>query len=314
MSLNAALTLFLEEYPEAVKQNFTNNPVANFIRNDVPQIINDLLDHNNRYLVHGSAGQGNWAHVPWVAIFDRLITESAQDGYFVVYLVCEDYSGIYLSLNQGVTSVRNIYGSDTKKALAVRASDYLARISNVLSNVITGELELKVESSNSLGAYYEKGAICSKYYARDNIPADSQLESDLNDMLNYYLVLTSKDVISASNTDIETDEQGLEHEDLRIMRVHKRIERNQKLSQQAKNIHGYTCQICRFNFEKKYGDIGKDFIEAHHLVPLSQLKGQRIALNPKKDFAVLCSNCHSMIHKTEYVSDINSFKNKYLNA
>lgn len=313
MSLNAALTLFLEEYSEAIKQNYTNHPVANFIRKDVPQIISELLENNSRYLIEGSVGKGKWAHVPWVAIFDKLITETAQDGYYVVYLVSEDYSGIYISLNQGITTVRNIYGADSKKALAVRASDYLARIGNVPSNMIIGEIDLKVRSSNSLGAYYEKGAICSKYYSRDDIPSDSDLENDLDDMLNYYLVLSSKDVISTSSNPNESDEQGLEFEDLRTLKVHKRIERNSKLSQQAKKIHKYTCQACSFNFENIYGDIGKDFIEAHHLVPLSQLKGQRIALDPTNDFAVLCSNCHSMIHKSEYVSDINSFKNKYLN-
>ena len=81
MSLNAALNLFLEEYPDAVKQEFTGNPVANFIRHDIPGVIEEILGSSERYLIQGSAGQGNWARVPWVAVFDRLITETAQDGY-----------------------------------------------------------------------------------------------------------------------------------------------------------------------------------------------------------------------------------------
>ena len=44
MSLNAALNLFLEEYPNAVKQDFTSNPVADFIRHDVPRIIEEILN------------------------------------------------------------------------------------------------------------------------------------------------------------------------------------------------------------------------------------------------------------------------------
>lgn len=87
MSLNAALTLFLEEYPSAKKQPLTGNPVAKFIRRDVPEAIQAVIGDNRRYLTRASVGQGNWAKVPWAAVFDRLITDTAQDGYYVVYLV-----------------------------------------------------------------------------------------------------------------------------------------------------------------------------------------------------------------------------------
>src|SRR5918993_944514 len=98
MSLNAALTLFLEEYPSATEQLFAGNPVAEFVRRVVPEAIEAVIGNNHRYLVQGSAGQGNWARVPWAAVFDRFVTDTAQDGYYVVYLVKEDFSGIYLSL------------------------------------------------------------------------------------------------------------------------------------------------------------------------------------------------------------------------
>ena len=45
-----------------------------------------------------------------------------------------------------------------------------------------------------------------------------------------------------------------------------------------------------------YGQIGVDFIEAHHLTPLSELSGDAVHLDPRRDFSVLCSNCHRMIH------------------
>src|SRR4051812_8868821 len=106
MSLNSALTLFLEEYPDAIEQPFAANPVAEFIRWVVPEAIEAVIGDNERYLVRGSAGQGNWARVPWAAVFDRFVTDTAQDGYYVVYLVKENFAGIYLSLNQGVTTVK----------------------------------------------------------------------------------------------------------------------------------------------------------------------------------------------------------------
>src|SRR4051812_44391594 len=112
MSLNAALTILLEEYPMASEQPFSNNVLANFIRNEVPDTIRSVIGNNERYLVQGSAGKGRWASVPWAAIFDRFVTETAQKGYYIVYLVKEDFSGLYLSLNQGVTTLREQYGAD----------------------------------------------------------------------------------------------------------------------------------------------------------------------------------------------------------
>ena len=56
------------------------------------------------------------------------------------------------------------------------------------------------------------------------------------------------------------------------------------------------CQVCGMSFEEVYGEIGKDFIEVHHLVPISDRGGDYI-VNPIRDLVPLCSNCHSMIHR-----------------
>ena len=312
MSIGTALNIFLEEYPVARKQNFAGHPLAEFIRKDIPGFLEEIIGPSERYFAYGSAGQGNWARVPWVAVFDRLITDTAQDGYYVVYLVKEDYSGVYISLNQGVTLPRKIYGSDTKETLRARAGDFLARLGSVPSNYITGEIDLAVQQSSSLGSSYEYGNVIAKYYAREEIPEDQLLEEDLKTFLQYYLLLASKDLLPTVATAEEEDEKDLSYEDLTKLKEHKRIERNRKLTEKAKKIHKYTCKACGFNFEKRYGEIGRGFIEAHHLTPLSKLKGQKIPLDPQKDFSVLCSNCHRMIHRTEFVSDVAEFRLHYV--
>ena len=68
-----------------------------------------------------------------------------------------------------------------------------------------------------------------------------------------------------------------------------------------------TVVIC-FDFEKKYGEIGKDFIEAHHLTAISNLKKGETRKTTDKDFAMLCSNCHRMIHRLEDSSDMEKLK------
>lgn len=69
----------------------------------------------------------------------------------------------------------------------------------------------------------------------------------------------------------------------------------------------YKCVVCGMNFVETYGEIGKEFIEVHHLFPISQTNGVH-EIDPAKDLIPLCSNCHSMIHRLEDPSDWQSLK------
>ena len=78
-----------------------------------------------------------------------------------------------------------------------------------------------------------------------------------------------------------------------------RRERNSTLRNNALAIHGYDCMACGFNFEEFYGEIGKGFIEVHHVVPLAN--AGKTKTNPETDLVVLCANCHRMVHKQKGV-------------
>jgi 5-methylcytosine-specific restriction protein A len=175
-----------------------------------------------------------------------------------------------------------------------------------------GELDLAASGSSNLSAFYEAGNVCSVYYPREALPDDKQLESDLRRFVQLYFVLVSREPQLFERADAEEDESNLGDEDLRILREHKRVERNRKLAHRAKLVHGYVCKACGFDFQAKYGSIGKEFIEAHHLTPLAELKGQKLTLDPNTDFTVLCSNCHRMIHRTTLVHSVEEFRASYL--
>jgi 5-methylcytosine-specific restriction endonuclease McrA len=83
--------------------------------------------------------------------------------------------------------------------------------------------------------------------------------------------------------------------------IHKR---NPKLRELCIKHYGdeYRCLICEMNFVERYGEIGKEFIEVHHLNPISETDGEH-EVNPATDLIPLCSNCHSMIHRLEDPSD-----------
>lgn len=74
-------------------------------------------------------------------------------------------------------------------------------------------------------------------------------------------------------------------------------ERNQQAKKICIEHYGTVCQICGFDFKEKYGKIGEGFIEAHHRIPLSEI-GKSYELDPINDLILVCSNCHSMLHRT----------------
>jgi 5-methylcytosine-specific restriction protein A len=133
MGIRSSLDYVLNLYPLAVAQDFKGHEIAELLRSDFPNDIRSIIASHAEnlgveYLVEGSAGKGQWNHCPWLAIFDPLITTSAERGYYPVYLFREDMKGAYLSLNQGVTDIREQYKSKRKKALAVRAEDFRSRL------------------------------------------------------------------------------------------------------------------------------------------------------------------------------------------
>ena len=75
------------------------------------------------------------------------------------------------------------------------------------------------------------------------------------------------------------------------------VRRNPQLRQQCIERYGYQCQCCGMNFAELYGEeLGANFIEVHHLKPISTFEENGIPENFLDNLVPLCSNCHSMIH------------------
>lgn len=107
-----------------------------------------------------------------------------------------------------------------------------------------------------------------------------------------HLIDSHKDfTLDETEDDYQGDKEGKQRLGLHLYR-----ERSSRLRDKFKrSLKSKECSICGFDFESTYGPIGKDFIEVHHKIPLSQLKpGTKVSL---EDLDAICSNCHRMLHR-----------------
>src|SRR5262249_38408999 len=75
-----------------------------------------------------SVGKGNWASVPWISMLDPRETDTTQKGVYIVYLFRGDMSGVYATLNQGVTELRELSASVQNQELSRRADAIRLRV------------------------------------------------------------------------------------------------------------------------------------------------------------------------------------------
>lgn len=86
-------------------------------------------------------------------------------------------------------------------------------------------------------------------------------------------------------------------------------ERNAKARSACIEHYGAKCIVCGFDFQGKYGEIGKDFIHVHHTKPLGEI-GAEYKVDPINDLCPVCPNCHAMLHRRKPPFSINELRSK----
>ncbi len=119
-------------------------------------------------------------------------------------------------------------------------------------------------------------------------------------------------LISTETSEIQLTQEDYEFsEGKESLKYHVKRERNTRLITLAKRNfkakHGTLfCEVCGFNFIDKYGDLGAGFIEAHHIKPVSEMSENE--KTKVEDIIMVCSNCHSMIHRKRPWLNLNQIK------
>lgn len=106
--------------------------------------------------------------------------------------------------------------------------------------------------------------------------------------------------VSGSLKEYDTEQLEEAEEGRLLTRKHVTRERNRqlvksKLKQVMKKLGRLACEACDFEFADRYGRRGEGFIECHHTKPVATLAaGDKTHIN---DLALVCANCHRMIHR-----------------
>lgn len=179
----------------------------------------------------------------------------------------------------------------------------LAEIHTIADYAERPHIQWKYGPRKQDGRNAERREYFAKYYRSLDVKIFLPVEvGDVGDFLTELLSLakirTKADKIDTANPPEFRD--GFVEGKL-LERLHKSRERSSKLIREVKREAlrrdgKLSCECCGLIFEDIYGDIGNGFIEAHHLKPISTLKPEGEETR-KEDIALVCSNCHEMLHK-----------------
>lgn len=69
-----------------------------------------------------------------------------------------------------------------------------------------------------------------------------------------------------------------------------------------------ACSVCGFDFHRIYGELGSEFCEVHHLRSFADAGCE--VITRLEDLAVVCSNCHRMLHRSHRFLTLEQLKSK----
>lgn len=173
-----------------------NHEVYDLVTNQLREKIEKTIN-SDKYTVDASIGLGLLSAIPWVAIFDKTITQSASEGFYIVILFSRSAKKIFLNLSLGSQQFEKLHGRDNKCLETIRLTtdkfremfnEYapLGSLVNIdlIEDDYKGEERLK-SSSRWLAKSYELGTGFSKSYNISDLK-ETNLKNDLEEFLLSY--------------------------------------------------------------------------------------------------------------------------------
>src|SRR5262249_11888562 len=146
------------------KRPLEAHPLARFIREDAEQsVMAELGDQGAGLIVQGSPGQGNWAAIPWIAVFDPYRHNNCDSGLLRCLSVsCDGADRLPLTKSRREICSAGIWRKDSGHITRPRAFHSEARAA------LRSDLQLMVRAYRALTF-------------RGGLDADSDADTDLSD-------------------------------------------------------------------------------------------------------------------------------------
>ncbi|WP_148293046.1 MrcB family domain-containing protein [Comamonas sp. B-9] len=316
-----ALKDVLDNYHESLKGVVairTRSVDQQAIFEKLPNFFQKIIDHTKDggdFIVQPSIGAGNMASIPWVAILKKSVTLTAQDGYYIVLLFAQDMKSCTLSLDQGVTELGKKYSS---KLAIVKAREFAERAVLCFKpdpRATIGPINLAAKSG--IGKAYEAAAIESFRYEVDNLPSEETLIADFEILLDHYERLIEvagsslESLAPITERQYQAAVQGIAELDLSAsLRQDVPKKKPQPVSGVARTCYSRDPSVAiaalsaaNFQCEVESGHRTftskakrRQYIEAHHLIPISVQDEFEYSLDVSANVVGLCPLCHKLLH------------------
>lgn len=134
--------------------------------------------------VEGSGGKGVATFTPWIGVFDPDETETPQEGIYLVYIFAEQLDRVVLTLNQGVTKLRQRFpDAEARRRLRADADAVRAGLGDSAAGTADS---VSFGTSRALQRAYEAGTIAAIEYRRDDLNDESRVVADLIRFVKLY--------------------------------------------------------------------------------------------------------------------------------
>lgn len=288
----------------------------------LPNLFSALLTEQGRsgeFKVEGSIGNGNMAKVPWVGVFNKSVTDTAQEGYYIVLLFAEDMKSCTLSLNQGVTEIKEMYGQAVAHAKMRSAANRAHQFYTADPYATLGPIDLR--ATGHLGKGYEQGAIESYRYDQVNLPSQFDVEGNFLSLLAHYdrLVAIAGPSLQTFVPITEAEFQLAALEKGEPLAAAKKAKYAPPTSPvpvapaqvfggkityvRSVEVAGYALKRAEYRCEinpehETFHSRAKDrpYVEAHHLIPMSYQVQFNFSLDVPANVVALCATCHRLLH------------------
>ena len=330
--MNELFKKVLDNYLIEKEKPLKDNDLAKVITKDLASSIREIVQ-SDKYVIKGSVGQGQWAEIPWICIFDKRVSTQTTKGIYIAILFKADMTGLYLTLNQGWTFFTETYKPFEEAKRRILSASHL--LGERLNNRGYPVGSILLAGKNNLSKGYELGTIFSTYYDKYSLIAEDRIETDLmsfveilnevqvnigenRDFSDFYKELLSNDYgfygenfeeeLKFQNTveeflrgyeyqlTVEEESPSKRNDPIIDGRGQKRWPRNSAIAATALQRAKYCCEVDYLHATFISNKTGKPYMEAHHLIPMSKQEDFEYSLDKIANIKCICPNCHRLIH------------------